>query len=147
MNGPPGWRETLLQELERLRRRVAELEANRPELVDGLLRDNAERQAAAQALLQGQEVLRQVLLDHDRQRQSLANEIDDALAQQLATAIAQLEDSRRLHQEGKTEAAEAFRRGLALVRDALEETLRLSGSLRSPPAETRLDRPTTSPGA
>ncbi len=126
MNGPPSSPEEPGQEIQRLR-------------------DNAERQAAAQALLRGQEVLRQVLLDHDRQRQSLADEIDSALARQLEAAVTQLEDSRRLHQEGKAEAAEAFHRGLALVRNAREETRRLIGSLRSPP-QTPLDKPTTAPG-
>ncbi len=126
MNGPPSSPEEPGQEIQRLR-------------------DNAERQAAAQALLQGQEVLRQVLLNHDRERQSLADEIDNALARQLEAAVAQLEDSRRLHQEGKAEAAAAFHRGLALVRSAREETRRLIGSLRSP-AEAPLDKPTTAPG-
>ena len=105
MNGPPSSPEEPGQEIKRLR-------------------DNAERQAAAQALLQGQEVLRQVLLNHDRERQSLADEIDNALARQLEAAVAQLEDSRRLHQEGKAEAAAAFHRGLARPRHAREETRR-----------------------
>ena len=43
--------------------------------------------------------------------------------------------ARRLHKEGKAEAAEAFSRGLALVRGALAETRRLIADLRSPAPE------------
>lgn len=134
MNGPSNSREELLQEIERLHSRIAELEASRPAMTEELLRDNAERQAAAHALLQSQELLRQTLMDHDRQRQALADEIHSALAQQLQAAIGLLEESQRLHHQGKAEAAEAFRRGLAVVRDTLEETRRLIGRLRSPTA-------------
>ncbi len=126
MTGQAGSPDELLREVEKLRVRIAELEAM----------SHVERKAAGQALLQGQEVLWQVLLANDRERRLIAYEIHDGLAQALEEAITQLDDSTRLHKEGKAEAAEAFSRGLALVRGALAETRRLIADLRSPSPET-----------
>jgi signal transduction histidine kinase len=126
MTGQTGSSDELLREAEKLRVRVAELEAV----------GHAERKAAGQAMLQGQEVLWQVLLDHDRQRRLIADEIHDGLAQALEEAITQLQDSTRLHKEGKAESAEAFSRGVALVHGALTEARRLIAELRSPAPET-----------
>ena len=117
MNGQEEKLEQLSQEAAALRQRIAELEE--------------ERKAAQRALLQGQEVLRQLLTAYDRERQLIARDIHDGLARQLAAAATQFERCNRLEKEGKGGASNAFANGVSLIRESLEEVRELMTELRT----------------
>ncbi len=117
MNGQQEKVEQLAQEAAALRQRIAELEE--------------ERKAAQRALLQGQDVLRQLLTAYDRERQLIAEDIHDGLARQLAAAATQFERCDRLEKEGKSGASNAFADGVSLIRQSLEEVRDLMAELRT----------------
>jgi PAS domain S-box-containing protein len=82
------------------------------------------------ALHQEQELLRKLLDLHERDRQLVAYEIHDGLAQEMAAALMHLEAFHHVAAE-RLDGGE-FDRGLALLREAVEEARRLISGLRPP---------------
>jgi signal transduction histidine kinase len=79
-----------------------------------------------------QETLQHLLRSSDHERQLIAYEIHDGLAQQLAGAIMQFEGHDFLKEQNPDEAAEAYATAVALVRQSHAETRRLISGVRPP---------------
>ncbi|NQT14255.1 MAG: PAS domain-containing protein [Planctomycetes bacterium] len=106
---------------QRVRDRTAELqEANQR-----LEREIEERKRAEQAL-------RQLLSAHDRERQLIAYEIHDGLAQQLTAASMQIQASHQLQNDSPEKALTAYDAGVEMLGQASAETRRLISGLRPP---------------
>ncbi len=98
----------------------------------GFFRDITERKEAAEQLRREHEMLRELLKSHDRERQIIAYEIHDGLAQQLVAAIMQFESSLRLEKLRPDRSPRTGDVVLELLRQCLAETRRLIGGLRPP---------------
>ncbi len=98
----------------------------------GFFRDITERKKAAEVLRREHRVLRQLLNSHDRERQIIAYEIHDGLAQQLAAAIMQFESFVRKGTRRSADASHTSQIVLELLRQCLAETRRLISGLRPP---------------
>jgi signal transduction histidine kinase len=83
-----------------------------------------------------QELLRQTLELAERDRELLAFEIHDGIAQHLAGAKMHLESSARLQQASPDQARQAFDKGLQLLREGIQEARRLVGGLHPPVLDT-----------
>jgi signal transduction histidine kinase len=79
-----------------------------------------------------QETLQHLLRSSDHERQLIAYEIHDGLAQELAGAIMQFEGHDFLKEQNPGEAAKAYTTAVALVRRSLAETRRLISGVRPP---------------
>jgi signal transduction histidine kinase len=79
-----------------------------------------------------QETLQHLLRSSDHERQLIAYEIHDGLAQQLAGAVMQFEGHDFLKEQNPGEAAKAYATGVALVRQSHAETRRLISGVRPP---------------
>ncbi|MGO8689554.1 MAG: ATP-binding protein [Thermoguttaceae bacterium] len=77
-------------------------------------------------------MLKHLLDSSDHERQIIAYEIHDGLAQQLAGAIMQLQTFARLKNSKPKEAAEAFDAGMTMLRQGHFEARRLIGGVRPP---------------
>ncbi len=88
------------------------------------------RKQHEQELQNEQELLRKLLDLHERDRQLIAYEIHDGLAQQMAAALMHFQafEHVAMHQM----AVKDFDRGLHLLREAVQETRRLISGLRPP---------------
>jgi len=117
----------------RVRERTAELSLANQELQ----REVALHQATQATLRQQRESLRRLLDASDRERQLVAYEIHDGLAQHLAAARMQLDVFAHLNGQGSPEAHEAYRAAVALVDESLAEARRLIGGLRPPIVDER----------
>lgn len=93
--------------------------------------DVTEQRRAQEAVIREQQVLRQLLEVHERERQLTSYEIHDGLAQQLTGSLCHLEAYARKHDAALPESPD-LTRGLALLRDALGEARRLISDLRPP---------------
>lgn len=113
---------------ERVRERTAELTGT----VAKLEREMAERKRAEIALKREEELLRELLSMQDRERQVLAYEIHDGLAQHLTGALLQMQGFRHLVTKDPVEAWSAFDAGLRCLSQAAAESRRLIGGLRPP---------------
>lgn len=83
-----------------------------------------------QELEQERELLRRLLDLHERDRQLVAYEIHDGLAQEMAAALMHLQSFQ--HAAGSELAGKEFDRGLYLLQKAVQETRRLISGLRPP---------------
>lgn len=99
-------------------------------VVFGVSRDITERVRAAEALQKEQQLLRQLLDLHDRDRKVIAYEIHDGLAQQLAGAMLQFQSFWQVRQSRPESAESRFEHGLRLLADSVNETRRLISGLR-----------------
>ncbi len=90
------------------------------------------RKLAEDALRQERRKLEHLLRASDHERQLIAYEIHDGLAQQLAAAIMQLQAYARMKDEQPENAAKAFEAGMALLRQGHVEVRRLIGGVRPP---------------
>jgi PAS domain S-box-containing protein len=106
--------------------------AGRPTGFVAVIRDVTERHKAQEALLQERRGLEHMLRASDHERQLIAYDIHDGLAQDLAGAIMQFQACE--HQQGCNlqAAQQAFMGGLALLRQGHNETRRLISGLRPP---------------
>lgn len=98
----------------------------------GFFRDITERKQAAEALRHEHAVLRQLLRSQDRDRQVIAYEIHDGVAQTLAAAIMQFETFWRMCRETPKAAASSGIVVSDLLRNCHAEVRRLIGGLRPP---------------
>lgn len=113
---------------DRVRERTAELaEANAR-----LQREVEERHRAQEALERERRTLEHLLRASDHERQLIAYDIHDGLAQYLAGAIMHLQITDHLRQRKPAEAAKAFEAGMAMVRESLNEARRLISGVRPP---------------
>ncbi len=104
---------------------------HRPCLI-GFFRDITERKRAQEALQQERRTLEHMLRSSDHERQLIAYEIHDELAQQLTAAIMQFQSFDHLKARQPAEAARAYEAGLAMLRQSHFEARRLISGLRPP---------------
>ncbi len=110
-----------------------------PRVEDGEIRsiisiatDITERKAAEEAVQKEQELLRQLLELHERDRELLAFELHDGFAQQLVGAMMTFEAASQLQDADPEQARASFREGARVLRESIEESRRLVGGLRPP---------------
>ncbi len=93
----------------------------------------AERKHAHEALQRHQRTLKHLLHASDHERQLIAYEIHDGLAQQLAGAIMQCSDAfDHLRETSPKQAADAFHAGRTMLRQGHFEARRLIAGVRPP---------------
>lgn len=107
-------------------------EEGNPVYVAGVVTDITERKRVEEALRKEQRTLRHLLQSSDHERQSIAYEIHDGLAQQLAGAIMQFDTYHHLDGTGSTEAIHAFDAAMAMLRQGHSEARRLISGVRPP---------------
>jgi PAS domain S-box-containing protein len=95
-------------------------------------RDITERKKAREALEKEHRTLKHLLDSSDHERQMIAYEIHDGLAQQLAAAIMQFQTYAYLKDTKPDEAARAHEAGVTLLRQGHLEARRLISGVRSP---------------
>jgi PAS domain S-box-containing protein len=100
--------------------------------VIGFFRDITERKQANEALEREQEALRHMLHASDHERQLIAYDIHDGLAQQIAGAVMQLEVFDHQRESKPKQAAEAFQAGMTMLRQSHFEARRLINGVRPP---------------
>lgn len=96
------------------------------------IRDLTHRRQAEEAIQQEQDRLRQLLELHERDRQVLATELHDELAQQLTGALMTLEAAWQLRITTASQASEQYQRGLNLLRQGIAYSRQLVSGLRPP---------------
>jgi len=94
--------------------------------------DITEQKKAAEALQKEQQLLRQLLDLHERDRRLIAYEIHDGFAQQLTAAMYNFESFDRLQSQQPEKARESFDAAMHLVRKSISECRRLISGLRPP---------------
>lgn len=94
--------------------------------------DVTEREKAADAIRKEQQLLRQLLDLHERDRQLIAYEVHDGFTQYLTGALYSLEAAGRLQAQNPAKAQETFDAGLRLIQRGIQEARRLISGLRPP---------------
>lgn len=94
--------------------------------------DITERRLAEESLRKEQEFLRHLLDLMERDRELIAFELHDNIAQHLTGAQLLLESSAQLAAESAEEARQAFGQGMRILRESIQESRRLVGGLRPP---------------
>jgi PAS domain S-box-containing protein len=97
-----------------------------------LFRDVTERRQALESLRRERKTLEHMLRASDHERQLIAYEIHDGLAQQLAAAIMQFQSFEALRQRQPADADTAYAAGMQMLRQAHFETRRLISGVRPP---------------
>ncbi len=100
--------------------------------VAGFFRDITERKRANEALRQERRTLKHMLRASDHERQLIAYDIHDGLAQHLAGAVMQFQTFEHLRGSEPQQAADAFHAGMTLLRQAHLEARRLISGVRPP---------------
>jgi PAS domain S-box-containing protein len=95
-------------------------------------RDITERKKVRESLEKEHRTLKHLLQSSDHERQLIAYEIHDGLAQQLAGAIMQFETCSYLRDAKPDDAARAYEAGLTMLRQGHLEARRLISGVRSP---------------
>jgi len=95
-------------------------------------RDITERKLAQEALERERKTLKYLLQSSDHERQTIAYEIHDGLAQYLAGAIMQFDVNRSLRERKPTEAAKAYEAATMLLCQGHSEARRLIAGIRHP---------------
>jgi PAS domain S-box-containing protein len=98
----------------------------------GFFRDTTERKQAQEALERERRALQHMLHASDHERQLIAYDIHDGLAQQIAGALMQFEVFDRYQESKPKQAAEAFQAGLTMLRQSHFEARRLINGVRPP---------------
>jgi len=106
----------LFDEIEELRRRISKLQAG--------------QQSPAES--ETEQALRHLLESSDRERQLIAYEIHDGIAQQVSAAIMQLQSYEHLRKIAPAKAKTAFAAALEMLRQAQGEARRLISGVRPP---------------
>lgn len=96
------------------------------------LHDISERKRAEEALQRQYRTLKHLLHSSDHERQLIAYEIHDGLAQQLAGAIMQIQAFAHLKDKNPKEAAKALDAGLTMLQQGHFEARRLIAGVRPP---------------
>lgn len=112
-------------------------EAGRADRAMLICTDITERRAAAQAILEEQRLLRQVLDLHEHDRQLISYEIHDGFAQQLTGALFHLQAYKQIREGNAHEAATLFDSGMQLLTSSINEARRLISGLRPPILDER----------
>jgi signal transduction histidine kinase len=94
--------------------------------------DISERKSGEAAVQREQELLRQLLELHERDRKLLAFELHDGFAQQLTGAMLNLEAAAQLQGADPELARQSFQTGIRLLRESIDESRRLVSGLRPP---------------
>ena len=97
-----------------------------------IVRDVTERKRAREALEREQRTLKHLLQSSDHERQLIAYDIHDGLAQQLAGAIMQFQVYEHLKSSQPDEAHRAYDGGVTLLRQSHFEARRLISGVRPP---------------
>ncbi|MHB1034222.1 MAG: PAS domain S-box protein [Pirellulales bacterium] len=105
---------------------------NQPEFVLLLIEDVTERKQAEAAVQKEQRLLRQLLDVHERERQFMAYEIHDGLAQHLTGALFRLQAFRGLHAQNPNAAWTTFDAALELLTETIDDARRLISGFRPP---------------
>jgi PAS domain S-box-containing protein len=100
--------------------------------VMGFFRDITERKQAQEALERERRTLKHMLRASDHERQLIAYDIHDGLAQQIAGALMQFEVFQHRKQGKPKQAADAFQAGLTMLRQSHFEARRLISGVRPP---------------
>jgi PAS domain S-box-containing protein len=98
----------------------------------GVFRDVTERRQAHEALQRKQRSLEHMLQASDHERQLIAYDIHDGLAQELAGAMMQLQMFAHFKESNPDEAKRAFDGGIMLLRQGHAEARRLISGVRPP---------------
>jgi PAS domain S-box-containing protein len=98
----------------------------------GLLEDITERKRAQEALHREYRTLKHLLQSSDHERQIIAYEIHDGLAQQLAGAIMQFQTFEHLGDTKSKQAARVYDAGMTMLRQGYFEARRLIAGVRPP---------------
>lgn len=106
--------------------------AGRPRALVSIVRDISERKSAQEALQREHRALEHLLQSSDHERQLIAYEIHDGLAQDLAGAIMQFQVFDQLKDGNAAGAAEVYNRGITLLRQSHFEARRLIAGVRPP---------------
>jgi PAS domain S-box-containing protein len=106
--------------------------AGRPIAAMAVIRDVTDRKRAEEILQKEHSTLKHLLQSSDHERQLIAYEIHDELAQQLAGAMMQLESYAHLKDEKPRLAAKAFEAGMAMLQQGHFEARRLISGVRPP---------------
>ena len=104
----------------------------RRQCIAGFFRDITERKNAHEALLREHRTLKHLLHSSDHERQLIAYEIHDGLAQQLAGAIMQFQTFHFLKEMKPKEAAKAYDAGMTMLQQGHFEARRLISGVRPP---------------
>lgn len=112
----------------RVKQRTAELTVANEQL----RREIEQRWKAEEALLRERKTLRHLLRSSDRERQLIAYEIHDGLAQQLAGSLLQYETYLQLRQRAPDRAQRSFDAGMTMLRQSHFEARRLISGVRPP---------------
>jgi signal transduction histidine kinase len=103
------------------------------ERVRGLHQSLEDRVQARTAELQReQQTLKHLLQSSDHERQMLAYEIHDGLAQELAGAIMHLQTAEHLREARPREAAQSYEAGISMLHRSLAEARRVIAGVRPP---------------
>jgi len=97
-----------------------------------IVTDITEHKRAAEALQREHRTLKRLLQSSDHERQLIAYEIHDGLAQQLAGAIMQFQTYASLKASNRQEADKAFKAGMTMLRQGHGEARRLISGVRPP---------------
>jgi len=103
-----------------------------PSALMAIIRDVTERKKAVEALQQERRTLEHMLRASDHERQLIAYDIHDGLAQYLAGAIMQFETFNHVKDTQPGQAADAFRAGMTMLRQSHFEARRMISGLRPP---------------
>jgi PAS domain S-box-containing protein len=106
--------------------------AGKPLALTAIVRDVTERKKIQTALEKEHHTLRHLLQASDHERQLIAYEIHDGLAQQLAGAIMQFQVFRHLRETQPEDAAKAFDAGMTMLQQSHAEARRLISGVRPP---------------
>jgi PAS domain S-box-containing protein len=100
--------------------------------VIGFFHDITERILAQEALQREHRTLKHLLQSSDHERQTIAYEIHDGLAQYLAAAIMQFDVYKHLLEKKPNDAMKAYEGAMTLIRQSHAETRRLIAGVRPP---------------
>ena len=98
----------------------------------GVVEDITDRKQAEEALQRQHQTLKHLLQSSDHERQLIAYEIHDGLAQQLAGAIMQFDAFDHLKKAKPKQAADAYHAGMTMLRQGHFEARRLIAGVRPP---------------
>ena len=98
----------------------------------GFFRDITERKRNREALEREHRTLKHLLQSSDHERQIIAYDIHDGLAQQIAAAIMQFQMFDYLKENRPEEAVKAYAAGVAMLRQSHFEARRLISGVRPP---------------